>query len=504
MTATKVSPFKTKPDVKSGRKQNDRLQRLREWQQARDEAKAKAKVKNQKPIFVLGGKSDKSQAMESYLAKLTNKSTSSKPFNFTFSAKKHVLNMSPKPGSIPGSHVATSNGSNESKEKNVVLTMKPYNERVVPPSKPVPPSGKRITKNVCKSAPKVQPTRHSARLAVKQTVATATKRVPPKGTLTATRSSKPTGSRKKFVANRAQKNAKTNKNISGKNNTTFQPASGMEPIPEMIPSEEVKLQAPPTPETAPSEKVTLQAPLPPLTDHMAKKMPLVLPVKDVPAIEVISQPSTPVKSYKPILPSPLLCSHSIDTNRRETLYSAARPLFVNDPVWIGGASAPMPDTNVHFDDFGKFSPFRFKGAMSTESEVPFQFTFHMDIKVSEQMEQDSQLLTDSQSTCKDTKNTRSSARRRKSYTMDKEMVEDVVLNLESELDKVKETGKKNILCMLIVYFILLYLGELDIKYFRKLHSDACKELVQLCEVWERKTADIKQMDDNDFSMEEGK
>ena len=43
--------------------------------------------------------------------------------------------------------------------------------------------------------------------------------------------------------------------------------------------------------------------------------------------------------------------------------------------------------------------------------------------------------------------------------------------------------------------------DLEIPYFRKLHSDVCGKLVTLCETWEEKTAALEQTDMSD--MEEG-
>ncbi len=50
----------------------------------------------------------------------------------------------------------------------------------------------------------------------------------------------------------------------------------------------------------------------------------------------------------------------------------------------------------------------------------------------------------------------------------------------------------------------LFLGKIDIAYFRTLYSDACEKLLQLCDSWERKAVILEQKDDSGIpDMEEG-
>ena len=84
-------------------------------------------------------------------------------------------------------------------------------------------------------------------------------------------------------------------------------------------------------------------------------------------------PVTPPKTkrYDPITPSPLLRSRS--AKRRETQYSVPQP--ITDPAWIPGQPNKEEFTQPNFDEaFGNFSPFQFGG-----SNTSFQFTFRKEL-----------------------------------------------------------------------------------------------------------------------------
>ncbi len=87
-------------------------------------------------------------------------------------------------------------------------------------------------------------------------------------------------------------------------------------------------------------------------------------------------PTTPnKKSYRPVCPSPLLRSRSASCRAQSEPIEPPSVIFVDEPAWIPGASAPENPASNKFGDFmDSFSPFKFGGG-----ESDFQFNFNKDL-----------------------------------------------------------------------------------------------------------------------------
>jgi len=52
----------------------------------------------------------------------------------------------------------------------------------------------------------------------------------------------------------------------------------------------------------------------------------------------------------------------------------------------------------------------------------------------------------------------------------------------------------------IIYFVCAFPESIDVTSFRNYHSDACRKLEALCDIWEKKMAELEE---SDGSKEEG-
>ena len=362
-------------------KPKDRLERLKEWQQARNEAKSRAK-EQKKPVFVVG-QAVKSCTVESYVEKLSNIAISAKP-KTSFSSKKAILCMSPKPAR-PTSKILPG----KPKENNAVPPVVPiFGEKVVDKrvTKAQPAKNKEVPKTSCSQTT----ARRSARLATKQTTSSSSK-VKSSRTTPTTRSSKPQNIREnsKDKVTKYGNVSASERTRNRKNPSEIMTKSGT--VAGKVSTGKAKAK------TARSKHTTE---LPVVLEEVQEDStmsPLFL-VQEEP-IENRDQeniayaaPSTPIKkSYKPVQPSPLLHSHSAREQRRETMYNT----FVNEPAWIPGVSLPEATSEPNFEEvFSKaFSPFKFIAGSSSEAGIPYQFTFQMEAKLPERVDRDTELST---------------------------------------------------------------------------------------------------------------
>lgn len=366
-----ASPFKPSKN-KVAAKPNDRLERLREWQKARDDAKAKANLQTKKPVFAIRNNSKTSLA--------SNNTTVFKP---QYSTKKAILAASPKP------------------------VVKPPIAR--PPARP----STKVMEPPKKASRLTAPTRQSTRLAskqpVKKSVAPVTK---------ATTSTKPAVSSKQSApssARTATKPTVTSKQTapsSARSTTSTRPtmssAVADKHAPGKAPARSIKAPAVKKGVVSTATKaVTGKATEKTAAVKRGKKSPTgkkqqkpascdktsstgkrskkssakvdSVEVDPVPTdIVVCALPVTPKKSYQPVHPSPLLKCHSA-TRQQEMLQQEPVSEYVNDPAWITGAPAPDDASVPSFDNvFGaSFSPFQFTAGSGTGQD--FQFKFQKDI-----------------------------------------------------------------------------------------------------------------------------
>ena len=374
---------KTKATPSKADKANERLQRLKEWKQAREEAKSKA-VAAKKPVFAVRQVSKNPPVPGFPAITVPN-----------FSTKKTILCMSPRPARTAPSNTSTQpNTTNPtSKQDKVsapearpppnkqlrVTSAQPNatkrNKAAGPVAKPPPrkqlrtksptgkgqprsrspskqprpksPSSKKVdpvkrgkastgnTKGSGSPRPVTVPTRHSSRLASRQTASSASKRV---AAAPAVNTRSTSGARK------------------GKGNQK-------------------------SPKKATQEK----------TAHK-KKSPAKSRGKSKQCTSPIA-PVTPVKKYQPACPSPLLqCRSASKQLHREAMYfHVAPPVFGDDQAWVPGAPPPAgQDQGSNKPDFegvfkADFSPFKFGGSGPSSDPVPFQFTFNMEAQPLEQV-----------------------------------------------------------------------------------------------------------------------
>lgn len=341
----KDSPLKFKP--------NDRLQRLREWQQARAEAKVKVKSENKRPVFAVpkckGKLAPKNKANTSFRpqisfsAKVSTKIPRPSPKSTTkkttqpkkaitapYSTKNAVLSMSPKPVCpLPPSRVTRPPSRPVIPKKEPVKETTSQQNGVKKPAKSSAKKTKLATE-------KVLPARSSARLATRQTTSSVAKR---------TAAVKPSDGSKIH----SMKPTSTNKGVVSKKTA----GAGKKPATQ---ANEKKLGG--------SKSVS--------AGKKGKKSPV---QKQATAVEpepvdvpVCVLPTTPKKSYQPIHPSPLLSCRS------------ATKLRPSDTAWIPGAPAPDCPSSPSFENIfsSKFSPFRFTAG--SDAGQDFQFHFRMDIQ----------------------------------------------------------------------------------------------------------------------------
>ena len=348
----KASPLK--PSKKVSAKPTDRLERLREWQKARDEAKAKANSQNKKPVFTIRNTNNTSIARNTTV------------FKPQYSTKKAILAASPKPA------------------------VKQPTAR--PPARPSVRAPAKVVEPPKKASRVAAPTRHSTRLASKQPV---TKPVAPaKATTT-----KPTASSKQIAPSSARpitsarptvSSAVTGKHAPGKvparsikppntkkgvvsaKSAATKAATGKKPA-----GDEKKATAVKRGKKSPGKKKPVSCDKTTSTGKRSKKASA--EVDPVPTdVVVCALPVTPKKSYQPVHPSPLLKCHS--ATRQEAMLQQEPVLeYINDPAWITGAPVPDDASKPSFDSVfdTSFSPFQFTAGSSTGQD--FQFKFQKDI-----------------------------------------------------------------------------------------------------------------------------
>ncbi len=336
------SPFSVKGKAKENKK-NDRLQRLREWQQARDEAKAKSKAQNKKPVFSVRG-TGKTQAVSSFVAKVSG--NTSVQFKSSFSAKKTILCASPKPARpAPVSCVSKPAIQQAPKAAPLRATKKDQES-----AQPLKQSTAKPAKKKENPKPTV-PTRHSVRLAMKQTVSSADKQPVVQSTKPSVTNKRSTSTVKASVKKTTRTGNTSDENIPPKGVRTSKKKTQLSLQKEnAIPKDKEVVSGGNSDQT--------------VTDNLMQN--------EVPI------PTTPKKSYKPVHPSPLLHCRSASKQRREAIYDP-ESMYVNDPAWIPGASAPEVAQKPTFEEAfnANFSPFHFTAGSDSDRGTQFEFTFRM-------------------------------------------------------------------------------------------------------------------------------
>lgn len=339
-------------------KPNDRIERLREWQKTREEAKAKANSQSKRPVFAIRS----CGAGEKLASKNSKANVSIRP-QFSFSTKKI---LSPKAGSPSIKKNAFSSRPKKAttttySTKSAVLCMSPKPVHQLPPSSRVtrPPSSrpvlpkekakelitsqqnavKKPAKSIAKktSEPRsttqtVLPTRHSTRLAKKQTVPSVAQQT---------------------AAVKASEASNISKKTAGKAAVSKKSATRA--------SEKIASSG----RSAPTGKKGRKGKKSP-----GKKQPAAAEPELEPACVL---PVTPKKSYKPVHPSPLL-------NCRSASRRPLRKPSSDEAAWIPGAPAPDCALSPSFENVfsANFSPFRF--AAGSDLGQDFQFDFRMDLQ----------------------------------------------------------------------------------------------------------------------------
>lgn len=406
---TKGSPIIKAKTRENSMKPTNRLQRLKEWQQARDEIKARSNAQKNKPVFAVR-RMDKSQAQESFVAKLDTSLLLQK----SFSTKKAILCMSPKPARpTPASRVTRSgiptrtllppSTHMSSTGKKMKDSSSSNQKHAVKRTKPAMESAKKATKVDPKPSRQAVATRHSLRLASKQTSASTAKQVAPaastcslKSVNTTKRERNPKTSVKKVVHARGENTPKKSVQISTRRNKKTPPVSQHSVSKKMPPvvsqhnvskktlpvtQHNVSKKMPPVIQRNVSKKMpqrNVSKKTPPVTQRnvSAPEEPSPEPVLDnsgIPHSGNLAEskvppavPTTPIKNYQPVHPSPLLSCRS----------ASKQP----DPAWIPGSTTLDFNSNPDFESvFGaKFSPFQFTAGSDANNNVSFQFTFSMD------------------------------------------------------------------------------------------------------------------------------
>ena len=225
-------------------------------------------------------------------------------------------------------------------------------------------------------------------------------------------------------------------------------------------------------------------------------------------------PVTPPKAnrYDPVTPSPLLRSRS--AKRRETQYSIPQP--ITDPAWIPGQPNGEEFVQPNFDEaFGSFSPFQFGGSNNS-----FQFTFRKELFfANDSLENVSnqQVVTPNAKTVRRSLGSDLKHSPVRNVSMDEGALIVEVPN-EGPSEEEMETGTEgeftpSALCnrphlpLLPIIVCVAPLPEpakpeIDIGYFRKLHSDVTATLTSLCEVWDGKATSLEDHQEGG-DMEEG-
>lgn len=416
LTGIKKSPLipgKRKPVAAS--KSDMRLERLREWQKAKRESKAK-EAGSCKPTFAVRH-INKSVVRDPSAGK-TGNANSSVLHKTSFSTKKAVLCMSPKPArpsasstsKLPNSSVTSSSVSVAAKPP--ATSAQPKNSIVIergkkteaPVSKQsktqrpktslnpqaIKPEVRAVKKKTTEAKSSRAPTavRHSSRLASMQTVSSSNKQVAPKpaalkparaSASAATRNTSNPGSK---TSTRRAATKRGGRNISNKSSPADKNA-----VPKSDEKKKKKKRR--------SSSASRPEQLPPISSEGGM-------LEDQESSVV---PSTPVKKYEPICPSPLLHSRSASRQLRAAMCYRGEevegPYLVqqapDDPAWIPGAPLPddnptapsKPDFEGVFGGNDGFSPFRFTAGTTASpapghaQDAPFQFSFRMELKPSE-------------------------------------------------------------------------------------------------------------------------
>lgn len=337
----KRSPFVLgKCKSKVAKKPIDQLERLREWQKAREEAKAKSRSK--KPVFAV-----RQVNRDTFVPKLSKSNSSLKS---SFSTKKAILCMSPKPARPATVQSSThSNRSVVSKKPRVPPPTKPNMDkkikepsdkpqRTIKQAKTAAGTTKKGSRDELKSS--TTTTRHSTRLAMKHTA--------PAGGPARSSGARKASATKKPATSVAKKGARV---------------ADEDAAPKSVRTGKKKRCSPAKSQgSAKSGK----------GNHKSTK-----------GNDSIAVPTTPVKKYEPACPSPLLHCRSASKLHREAMYCSKPFMGDDESAWMPGlahvdGATNRPDFENAFDD--SFSPFRFTAGSSSNQvqNAPFQFTFRMD------------------------------------------------------------------------------------------------------------------------------
>ena len=273
------------------------------------------------------------------------------PSQSSFSAKKTILCASPKPAR-PGPISRVSKLAPQQAQKPAPLDTNITKKVQEPPQAQKQPAAKPAKKKKAELKPtqQVMPTRHSVRLAIKQTASSAAKQAapdkdPPARSTKTSATRKGVGSTNKATVKKNSRACSEHKSAKGVRTSN-------------------RKKARPSPEKDNDSQNSTKS---------TEKGPIEDPMIEVPI------PTTPKKSYQPVHPSPLLHCRSASKLRREAIY-VPESMSVNDPAWIPGASAPEVEDKLGFEDaFGAtFSPFRFTAGSESNEGSSFQFTFRME------------------------------------------------------------------------------------------------------------------------------
>ena len=300
----------------------DRLQQLREWQKARQEAKAKGNAaKAKKPTYVLG----------------KPQTTNFNPHINTTGKSSQENNpkvMSNKKSTLPVPITATKPSPSITKQPVGSKKKLDCPGRVQPKIKHVP-SVTKTKQPVEKIEQNVQQSKKTRPLAKTQPL--------PKTQQQPSKAQRPKSAQQP-VKKPQQKQKKLERNNKSIKRVTVKQTSSSQAVP-------VRQSARLTNKTAPVNQSSL---------------PLI--------VEVPPPPSTPSKkTYMPICPSPLLHSRSATYRANSEPVGIPSDRYVDEPAWVPGASAPEGSVSDKFVEFkDSFSPFKFG-----TSESNFQFRFQM-------------------------------------------------------------------------------------------------------------------------------
>lgn len=436
-----------------------RLEKLKEWKKAREEAKKKATKSTKKPFGsgALISTADRSGNQKNiFLSKpqwvsssaVTKPKNQVKPFSSSsFSKPKSALKPIEKPAPKPSFKTTT-------KPIRPISGVKPR-KPAISTSAPKPSTKQAVKPGPVSKEPKRQPAKS------KESAAKPVKLRPQTRSMTKSAVSKVKAETKQSCSTKIQSRGR-NKQAT---NTT-----------------------------PPKRSVTTRSATKVITKDTAEMMDITVEISNPDPGDQNEPPTTPPKSkkYDPVTPSPLL--HSRSAKRRETQFFVPQP--ITDPAWIPGQSNNEVFVQPNFDEaFGNFSPFQFGGSNSS-----FQFTFRKALSFAcDSLDE----VSSQQSVTPDTKIVRKSLGSGcKNSPVRNVSMDESAMIVEIINDGPSEEEMKTEVATTPIEIPESAEPEIDIGYFRKLHSDATATLVSLCKVWEEKATSLEEEQADIKDMEE--